>query len=101
MIGILCEVLRIPPQNVVPFEDWVSMVRSVSGFTGEDNPAARVVDFLSEHFVRMSCGGLILDTTRCRAESLALRSAGPVDFKLLGKYVAHWKKTGFLHSVPT
>ncbi|KAK7731068.1 Type I Iterative PKS [Cytospora paraplurivora] len=99
MIGMLCEVLGIPPQNVVSFEDWVSTVRSLPGSAGEDNPAARLVDFLSEHFVRMSCGGLILDTTKSRAESLALRSTDPVDFKLLGKYVAHWKKTGFLHSV--
>lgn len=97
MTKMLCDVLSIPPQNVVPFNDWVSRVRSFPGPADKDNPAARIVEFLSEHFVRMSCGDMVLDTKKCRADSLTLRSTGPVDLELLGKFVAHWKETGFIH----
>ncbi|KUI60245.1 Conidial yellow pigment biosynthesis polyketide synthase [Cytospora mali] len=96
MIRMLCEILDIPSQNVVPFDDWVSKVRSSPGSTDKENPAARLVEFLSVHFVRMSCGDLILDTTKSKTDSLALRSTGPVNMELL----AYWKETGFIYSVP-
>lgn len=97
MIKMLSDVLGIPPQNVVPFDDWVSRVRSSTGPVGKDNPAAQIVEFLSEHFVRMSCGDMILDTTKCVADSLTLRCTGPVGLELLRKYIVHWKESGFIN----
>lgn len=44
----------------------------------------------------MSCGGLILDTTRSRAHSPTLRKLGRVDSEMVLKYIQAWKNTGFL-----
>ena len=97
MVSLLADALEIPRTNVVPFDKWVRAVRQYPGSADKDNPADRLADFLDNHFVRMSCGGLILDTNRSREHSPTLASQGPVGADLVRKYIRAWKDMGFLH----
>lgn len=65
----------------------------------DDNPAARITDFLEHHFVRMSCGGVVLDMTKSLEDSEPLRSMQHVDDDLVKKYVQTWEDMGFLSRV--
>jgi len=96
MINILAEALDIPHSNIVPFEEFVERVRSYPGSTDTENPAGKIVEFFDTHFVRMSCGGLILDTTHSREHSQTLRNLGPVNRDLVLKYTRAWQEMGFL-----
>lgn len=96
MIEILGDALGVPRGNVIPFEDWLDAVRGFKGLI-KDNPAKPLADFLSRNFVRMSCGGLILDTTRSRAHSPTLRKLGHVSREMVLKYIQAWKSMGFVH----
>lgn len=93
MTAILSSELNVP---LIPFEQWLQRVRGFDATTSTENPAAMLVDFLDEHFIRMSCGGLILDTTKSRERSISLANARPVDEELARQYVASWKRSGFL-----
>ena len=95
MVLVLAEALDVPRSNIVPFEEWVSRVRQFSG-PEVDNPAARLVDFLDQHFVRMSCGKLILSTAHSTEHSKTLRSGTPVSGKLVKRYIRKWKEMRFL-----
>ncbi|OCL13142.1 non-reducing polyketide synthase 1 [Glonium stellatum] len=97
MISILGGTLNVPRTNVVPFHAWIRLVRQFPGSTDIDNPAAKLVDFLEEHFVRMSCGGLILDTTRSREHSKTLASEKVISAELVRSYISAWKAMGFLN----
>jgi hypothetical protein len=96
MIRVLADALDIPYSNIVPFDEWVGRVRRFPGSVEADNPAARLVDFLDTHFVRMSCGGLVLDTAKSREHSGTLRREEAVSTELVRKYVRAWKDMGFL-----
>lgn len=96
MIKVLAEALDIPRSNIVPFEQFVERVRQYPGSTDVDNPAGKIVEFFDTHFVRMSCGGLILDTAKSREHSATLRDLGPVSKDLVMKYICAWQETGFL-----
>ena len=96
MILVLADALDIPRTNIIPFEDWVSRVRRFPG-SETDNPAARLVEFLDKHFIRMSCGGLILDTAKSTEHSKTLRREELVSDDLVRKYIRAWKDMGFLH----
>ncbi|KAL8382486.1 hypothetical protein RB595_006323 [Gaeumannomyces hyphopodioides] len=85
------------PLAVVPFDEWVRRVRSFPG-TPEDNPAVRLADFLDENFVRMSCGGMLLDTQKCCRHSPTLSAQGPVSVEVAKRYLDWWKLKGFLQS---
>ncbi|KLU92555.1 hypothetical protein MAPG_11500 [Magnaporthiopsis poae ATCC 64411] len=80
-----------------PVDTWVRRVRSFPG-TPEDNPAVRLVDFLDENFVRMSCGGMLLDTQKCCRHSPTLSAQGPVSVEVVKRYLEWWKAKGFLHA---
>lgn len=95
VIPLLADALDIPRSCVIPFEDWVNRVRNFPSSETE-NPASKLVDFLDEHFIRMSCGGLILDTTKSREHSQTLANEGPVSADIVRKYVHTWKEMGFL-----
>jgi hypothetical protein len=98
MIQVLAEVLNIPRANIIKFEAWLDRVRQFPPSSADiDNPAARLVEFLEAHFVRMSCGDLILDTAHSREHSETLRNSRPVSKELVAKYVQAWKDMGFLH----
>jgi hypothetical protein len=93
---MLADELDVPRKNIVPFREWVSRVRQFPGSADLDNPAAKLIDFLEENFVRMSCGGLILDTAKSAEHSATLRNLRPVSCELVRKYVRAWKEMGFL-----
>ncbi|KAI6085568.1 hypothetical protein F4821DRAFT_149184 [Hypoxylon rubiginosum] len=99
MIPVLADALDISPQGVVPFEDWVQRVRDhprqVEGPEGE-NPAFLLIDFLDDNFLRMSCGGLLLDTIKVREHSKTLANAGPVNGQVTRQFIQSWKDMGFL-----
>lgn len=96
MIPVLARALDIPLANVFPFTEWVRRVRQFPGSVERDNPAFKLVDFLDENFLRMSCGGLLLDTVHTRQHSPTLAALGPVSIETTENYIRHWKSTGFL-----
>jgi thioester reductase-like protein/SAM-dependent methyltransferase/acyl carrier protein len=96
MLPLLAENLHIPQANMVAFEEWVRLVRSFPKERRSENPAIQLIGFLEEHFVRMSCGELILDTSKARSHSQTLATEGPVTAELVQKYIQAWKASGFL-----
>jgi len=97
MITTLADALDVPIANIVPFHEWIRPVRQFPGSLDTDNPAGRLADFLEENYIRMSCGGLILDTSNTREYSITLRHQKPVSEDLVRKYIRKWKEMGFLH----
>ena len=99
MIPVLARALGLPEGAVIGFREWVRRVRDfpakADGPEGE-NPASLLVDFLDDNFLRMSCGGLFLDTANTRAHSKTLAALGPVSEALARKYVEAWRDMGFL-----
>ncbi|KAL9078107.1 MAG: hypothetical protein Q9157_002962 [Trypethelium eluteriae] len=98
MNPVLAEALDIPRDRIVPFREWVDMVRRSPLPAETDNPAARLIDFLEDNFERMSCGGLILDTTKAKEHSSTMAELGPVQAEVARRYVAAWKKMGYLYA---
>jgi thioester reductase-like protein len=99
MIAVLADDLRIPPQNIVPFQEWVSRVKAYrrpQGAPEGDNPAFVLLGFLEDNFVRMSCGGLLLATAHTREHSSTLARYGPVEDSVARRYIQSWRKAGFL-----
>ena len=97
MILTLADALKIPKTSIIPFREWVSRVRRSPLSTETDNPAGKLIDFLDDHFLRMSCGGLILDTKKACEDSKALAAVGPVTAEVARKYVSAWEDMGFLY----
>lgn len=95
MSPVLADALAISPNRIIPFRDWVKLVRR-SPLSERDNPAVRLIDFLDYNFERMSCGGLVLDTKNVSEHSGTMRSEGPVSAEVARKYVASWKEMGYL-----
>jgi acyl transferase domain-containing protein/thioester reductase-like protein/acyl carrier protein/SAM-dependent methyltransferase len=98
MSPVLGAALGIPPQAIIPFRAWIKKVRRSPLHPDTENPAARVVDFLDNHFELMSCGGMILDTANAKEHSETMARIGPVSPELARLYVTAWKKMGFLNS---
>lgn len=101
MIQMMAEELGIPRANIVPFADWIGLVRQYPGSVEGDNPAGALVDFLERHFVRMDCGGLVLDTAHSVAHSPTLRTEEAITQDLLKRYISYWKRVGFLRQGPS
>ena len=97
MTGVLADTLDIPRGNLIPFDEWVKRVRNFPGSVELDNPAAKLIEFLDGNFIRMSCGGLLLDTANSREHSRTMANVGPVSSEVARKYVEAWKNMGFLH----
>jgi acyl transferase domain-containing protein/thioester reductase-like protein/acyl carrier protein/SAM-dependent methyltransferase len=99
MVPMLANALCIPPTGVIPFDDWVQRVKDhpchVEGPDGE-NPAILLIDFLDANFLRMSCGGLLLETKKTREHSSTLANVGPVSEEVTELFVESWKEMGFL-----
>ncbi|KAI0114740.1 hypothetical protein F4814DRAFT_459633 [Daldinia grandis] len=99
MTPILADALNIPLQNIIPFGEWVQRVREhprqIGGPEGE-NPAFLLIDFLDDNFFRMSCGSLLLDTTKAQEHSRTLTNTGPVSESVARKFIQSWKDMGFL-----
>lgn len=96
LIQMFANKLDIPRRNVIPFKQWIERVRNFPGSV-EDNPAVKLIEFLDSNFIRMSCGGLLLDTVKSREHSKTLAAVGPVSEDVAKNYIDAWKMTGFLH----
>ena len=92
MNAILADALNIP--NLIPFEEWVQRVRAAPQ---RNNPASTLLDFLDSNYLRMSCGGLVLDTKKTLEHSKTLAAVGPVSEEVVRKYIHIWKEIGFLN----
>ena len=92
MNAVLASALGI--ENVIPFPEWVERVRN--GPT-RNNPAATLLEFLDSNYLRMSCGGLVLDVRNALEHSKTLAKVGPVGEDVVRKYVHIWKEIGFLN----
>ena len=97
MIVTLADALDVHRDGIIPFEEWADRVRRFPGSTTE-NPAGQLGDFYRDHFVRMSCGGLILDTAKTREHSVTLRKGEILSSALVMKFLSAWKASGFLKS---
>ena len=100
-LSILAAAMDIPRDSVIPLREWIQRVKEHTKDIGArehegDNPAILLIDFLEDNFVRMSCGGLLLDTARTREHSPALAGCGPVEEDVVRLYVRSWKEMGFL-----
>lgn len=89
--AVLADSLGI--NELVPFRTWMDRVRAASA---RDNPAATLLEFLDSNYLRMSCGGLVLDVGRALEHSKALAAVGPVGEDVVRKYIHVWKEIGFL-----
>lgn len=92
MNAILADALKIP--NLIPFEEWVERVRAAPQ---RNNPAATLLDFLDSNYLRMSCGGLVLDVKRTLEHSKTLSGVGAISEEVVRKYIHIWKEIGFLN----
>jgi acyl carrier protein/nucleoside-diphosphate-sugar epimerase len=88
---VLADALNI--QNLIPFEKWAERVRHAPH---KDNPAALLSDFFIENYLRMSCGGLVLDVKNTLQYSRVLSGVGPVSEEVVKKYIHVWREIGFL-----
>ncbi|PGH13811.1 hypothetical protein AJ79_03379 [Helicocarpus griseus UAMH5409] len=95
MSPVLANALGIPLNRIEPFRNWLRRVCRVP-LQETDNPAGRIFDFLDQHFERMSCGGLILDTTKAQKHSKTMAALGPVSLEVARRYVEAWKESGYL-----
>ncbi|KAF2729916.1 hypothetical protein EJ04DRAFT_587517 [Polyplosphaeria fusca] len=95
-LPVLARELDIPRDRIVPFEEWIRRVRAFPGNAETENPAALLVDFLEGDFVRMSCGGVLLETGRAREHSERMRGVGRVGEETMRRYIEAWKDSGFL-----
>ncbi|KAL5365745.1 putative polyketide synthase [Aspergillus floccosus] len=95
MSTVLSTALGIPPHGIIPFQDWIKLVRQ-SPLSEAENPAARAIHFLESYFERMACGGIILDTQRASEHSQTMARQGPVSAEVVRSYVENWKRVGFL-----
>ncbi|KAF4589049.1 Type I Iterative Polyketide synthase (PKS) [Ophiocordyceps camponoti-floridani] len=91
--AILADALQI--RNLIPFAEWVERVRDAPQ---RNNPASTLLDFLDGNYLRMSCGGLVLDVKNTLEHSKTLASVGPVSEEVVRKYIHIWKEIGFLSS---
>lgn len=101
-LTVLADALAIPrdKEGVIPLEQWVQRVRdwprNEDNWPEGANPAYLLVDFLSDNFIRMSCGGLLMGTAKAREHSPTLRRLGPVSESLTRLFVSSWQDMGFL-----
>ncbi|KAI0441082.1 citrinin polyketide synthase [Xylaria telfairii] len=96
MMLTLCKALDLPHESIVPYHEWISRVRRFRS-SQSDNPALQLIEFFQNYFIPMSCGGLILDTSKTKQHSKYLEAMGPVDEEVTMKYISSWKQSGFLH----
>lgn len=93
VVALLSRELDIPSSSVIPLDQWLTHISSVSG---PENPAASLIDFLKEDFLKMSCGSVVLDTSASRNASQTLAFMGPVEDDSIQAYVRYWKSINLL-----
>ena len=85
--------LQIPSPSIIPLEDWLDLVASAPG---PGNPAASLIQFLRNDFLKMSCGSVVLDTFISRNVSLTMANMGPVGDNAIRLYISYWRKIKLL-----
>lgn len=95
MVSILAEALGV---EIINFEEWIRRVRSYPGTAEWENPAIKLIDFFDQDYTRMSCGGLLLDTSHACEHSETLRAVRPVEPNVARKFIHSWKAAGFLEA---
>lgn len=89
VVRLMSSELRIPSPSIIPLEDWLDLVASV---TGSGNPASSLVQFLRNDFAKMSCGSLILDTFVSRNASVTLSNMTSVEERTIKGYTSYWRR---------
>lgn len=89
--AILADALGIT--KLIPFDEWMNKVRDAPQ---KNNPASMLLEFLDSNYLRMSCGGLVLDVKRTLEHSETLSAVGPVAEDVVRKYIHIWREIGFL-----
>ncbi|KAF7551423.1 hypothetical protein G7Z17_g5015 [Cylindrodendrum hubeiense] len=92
MNEILADALNI--KDLIPFEEWVERVKAAPQ---RNNPASTLLGFLDHNYLRMSCGGLVLEVKNTLEHSKTLSAVGPVSEEVARKYIHIWKEIGFLN----
>lgn len=94
ILAHLSAYLELP---IIPYKEWLGrMETNEDGVTGSLNPAKNLKEFFENDFLHMSCGSVVMSTTKTTSVSAALRSARPVSPETLLRYVKQWRMTGFL-----
>lgn len=96
MTASLASALGLGKDAIVPFDQWIDRVRRLRGST-VDNPALQLIDFFENYFIPMSCGQLILDTTKANQYSETLRNQGPITDEVVDKYIEALRTSGLLN----
>ena len=94
LLGYLSAHLGLP---IIPYKEWLSRMEThAASVTGSPNPARNLKEFFETDFLHMSCGSVVMSTTRTTSVSAALRSAKPVSPGTLLLYMEQWRRAGFL-----
>lgn len=90
---LMSKELQIPSSSIIPLEGWLDLVASTPG---SGNPAASLVQFLRNDFLKMSCGSVVLDTSISRNVSSTMANIGPVGENSIKAYISYWRRIGLL-----
>lgn len=90
MCTIIERMLSLETAQRMPFQVWLNKV------TASNENSQELLDFFQNHFLHMSSGSVVLDTTLARNASSTLRSTGGIDMSTIGLYLNHWRRSGFL-----
>ena len=83
----------MPSSSIIPLEHWLELVASAPG---PENPAAGLLQFLRNEFLKMSCGSVILDTSNSRNVSSTMVNIGSVSENAIKAYISYWKRIKIL-----
>ncbi|KAF8627100.1 hypothetical protein AX15_004541 [Amanita polypyramis BW_CC] len=80
--------------KLVGYSEWYAQLRAL----GDEplNLAYPLLSFFETDFLRLSTGGVVLDTTMAAEESTAMATSKPVKRKLLLQYITYWQSIGVL-----
>jgi hypothetical protein len=81
--------------NLIPLHDWLERVRQTPQ---QNNSAVMLSEFLESNYLRISCGGLVLDISNTLEHSATLKAASPVSGIVLREYIHSWKEIEFLQT---
>ena len=85
-------------KQFLPFKDWLAAVEAASNVKELENPAKALLPFFRSDFEQMACGEVVMDTSKARLVSSALRNMDIVDRDLVAAYLRSWKASGFFGS---
>lgn len=81
--------LQIPSSSIIPLQRWLDLVASAPGL---GKPAANLIQFLQNDFLKMSWGSVVLDTTISRKVSSIMANMGPVRENAIRAYISYWRR---------